>query len=162
MYESGIWKRSFADIIQNICSWKCRKFHRKAPVLVSLFNKDVVFRSLGLQLYLGLLHRCFPLKFAKFLTALYRALPVSASGIYVYFHTAFSLRGQSPFCYPRKMAGESREWFIDKIKMRKHVDLNSIENYIRNKTYPEKIKYQGQKANFRKTRASTFQLLMDI
>ena len=59
-----------------------------------------------------LLHRCFPLKFAKFLTTLYRALPVSASGIYACFHTAFSLRGQSPFCYPRKMAGESREWFI--------------------------------------------------
>ena len=40
---------------------------------------------------------------------------------------------------------------IDKIKMTKHVDLNSIENYIRSKTYPEKIKYKGQKANFRKS-----------
>ena len=35
--------------------------------------------------------------------------------------------------------------------MTKHVDLNSIENYIRNKTYPEKIKGKGQKANFRKS-----------
>ena len=33
--------------------------------------------------------------------------------------------------------------------MTKHVDLNSIENYIRNKTYPGKIK--GQKANFGKS-----------
>ena len=40
---------------------------------------------------------------------------------------------------------------IDKNKMTKHVDLNSIENYIRNKTYPEKIKDKRQKANFRKS-----------
>ena len=31
-----------------------------------------------------------------------------------------------------------------------HVDLNSIENYIRNKTYPEQLKDKGRKANFRK------------
>ena len=31
-----------------------------------------------------------------------------------------------------------------------HMDLNSIENYIRNKTYPEKLKDKGRKANFRK------------
>ena len=35
--------------------------------------------------------------------------------------------------------------------MTKHVDLNSIENYIRNKTYPEKIKDKGLKSNFRKS-----------
>ena len=35
--------------------------------------------------------------------------------------------------------------------MTKHVDLNSTENYIRNKTYPEKIKGKGQKSNFRKS-----------
>ena len=40
---------------------------------------------------------------------------------------------------------------IDKIKMTKHVDWNSIEDYIRNKTYPEKIKDKGHKANFRKS-----------
>ena len=40
---------------------------------------------------------------------------------------------------------------IDKINMTKHVDLNSIENYIRNKTHPEKIKDKGQKAIFRKS-----------
>ena len=31
------------------------------------------------------------------------------------------------------------------------MDLNSIEKYIRNKTYPEKIKDKGLKANFRKS-----------
>ena len=33
---------------------------------------------------------------------------------------------------------------------RGHVDLISIENYIRNKTHPEKLKDKGRKANFRK------------
>ena len=42
--------------------------------------------------------------------------------------------------------------YINKNKMAEtgHVDLNSIENYIRNKTYPEKLKGKGRKANFRK------------
>ena len=31
-----------------------------------------------------------------------------------------------------------------------HVDLNSIENYIRYKTDPEKLKDKGRKVNFRK------------
>ena len=31
--------KPFADILQNKRSWKFRKFHRKAPVLESLFNK---------------------------------------------------------------------------------------------------------------------------
>ena len=33
---------------------------------------------------------------------------------------------------------------------RGHVDLNLIENYIRNKTYPEKLKDKGRKAKFRR------------
>ena len=42
--------------------------------------------------------------------------------------------------------------YINKNKMAEtgHVDLNSTENYIRNKTYPEKLKDKGRKANFRK------------
>ena len=32
-------KQSFADILQNSCSLKFRKFYRKTPVLQSLFNK---------------------------------------------------------------------------------------------------------------------------
>ena len=31
-------KQSFADVPQNRCSWKFSKFHRKTPVLESLFN----------------------------------------------------------------------------------------------------------------------------
>ena len=42
--------------------------------------------------------------------------------------------------------------YINKNKMAEtgHVDLNSIEDYIRNKTYPEKLKDKGRNANFRK------------
>ena len=32
-------KQSFADVLQTRCSSKFRKFHRKTPVLESLFNK---------------------------------------------------------------------------------------------------------------------------
>ena len=32
-------KQPFADVIQNRCSQKFRKFHRKTPALKSLFNK---------------------------------------------------------------------------------------------------------------------------
>ena len=42
--------------------------------------------------------------------------------------------------------------YINKNKMAEtgHVDLNSIENYIRNKTCPKKLKNKERKANFRK------------
>ena len=43
-------KRSFAGVLQNSYSEKFCKFHRKAPVLESLFNKLL----------------CFPKKFARF------------------------------------------------------------------------------------------------
>ena len=46
-------KQSFAGVLQTSYSKKFRKFHRKSPVLETLFNK--------------LLHRCFPVKFARFL-----------------------------------------------------------------------------------------------
>ena len=32
-------KQMFADVLQNRCSLKFLKFHRKTPVLESLFNK---------------------------------------------------------------------------------------------------------------------------
>ena len=115
-----VWKRNFRsghsqmlfkiDVLENIASfigrnlWWCRFLIK---MLCSGLQVCNVIKK-------RLLHRCFPSKFATFLTTLYRALPVSASGIYVCFHTAFSLRGQSPFCYPHKMAGETREWFIKK------------------------------------------------
>ena len=36
------------DVLQNRCSQKCRKFHRKTPVLKSLFNKVVGLRPVTL------------------------------------------------------------------------------------------------------------------
>ena len=38
-------KQSFADILQNRCSLKFHKFHRKIPVLESLFNKAAVLKT---------------------------------------------------------------------------------------------------------------------
>ena len=34
-----IWNKSLTDVLQNRCSWKVCKFHRKTPVLKFLFNK---------------------------------------------------------------------------------------------------------------------------
>ena len=39
IYSSIIEKQSFADVLQNRYSQKFRKFHRKTPVLESLFSK---------------------------------------------------------------------------------------------------------------------------
>ena len=44
-------------VLKNFC-----KFHRKTPVLESLFNRACNFIKKRLQ------NRCFPVKFAKFLT----------------------------------------------------------------------------------------------
>ena len=56
----------FADLLQNRFSKEFRKFHRKTPVLESLFTNVT-----GLQrcnfIKKRLQHRCFPVKFAKFL-----------------------------------------------------------------------------------------------
>ena len=43
------------------CSQKFRKFHKKTPVLESLFNEACNFIKKRLQ------QRCFPVKFAEFL-----------------------------------------------------------------------------------------------
>ena len=37
--KKKLQKQSFADVLQNRCSKKFRKFHRKIPVLEYLFNK---------------------------------------------------------------------------------------------------------------------------
>ena len=37
--RSKLEKQSFTDIPQNRCPWKFHKFHRKIPVLESLFNQ---------------------------------------------------------------------------------------------------------------------------
>ena len=51
--------RSSHRICTKICSNKFRKFHRKTPVLESLFNKVTQGKRLK--------HRCFPVKLVKFL-----------------------------------------------------------------------------------------------
>ena len=48
------------------CSWNFRKFHRKAPVLESLFNNVAGLQACNFIKKI-LQHRCFPMKFAKFL-----------------------------------------------------------------------------------------------
>ena len=56
LFKIGVLE-SFA---QNRCSWKSRKFHRKTLKSDSLFNKVAGLKRLP--------NRCFPVKFAKFLT----------------------------------------------------------------------------------------------
>ena len=61
-------KQSFADVLQNRCSQKLHRFHRKKTVLESLLNK---FATLKLCNFIKkrLQHKCFPVKFHKFLRA---------------------------------------------------------------------------------------------
>ena len=59
-------KQAFADILHNRCSEKFCKFHRKAPALESLFNKVADLKPATLN-ERRLQHRCFYVKFAKFL-----------------------------------------------------------------------------------------------
>ena len=50
-------KQSFADILQNRCYYKIRKFHWQSTALEPHFN----------EVQNRLQHRCFPVKFCKFL-----------------------------------------------------------------------------------------------
>ena len=56
-------KQQLADILQNRCSCK---FHRKTPVLKSLFNKVTDLKACKF-IWKRLQHGGFPVKFAKFL-----------------------------------------------------------------------------------------------
>ena len=49
-----------------MCSLKVRKYHRKIPVLESVFNKVADVRARNF-ITMKLQHRCFPVKFAKLL-----------------------------------------------------------------------------------------------
>ena len=53
-----------------MCSAKFVKFHRKAPVLESLFNKVIGLKACNV-IKRRLQHRCFPVNFQKFLKALF-------------------------------------------------------------------------------------------
>ena len=59
-------KQSFADILQNRCSWKFLKFHRKRPVFESLLNKVAGLKACNF-IKKWLQHSSFPVKFEKFL-----------------------------------------------------------------------------------------------
>ena len=61
-----IQKQPFADILQNRCFYKFRKFHRKRPVLQSHFNQVARLKA-SYFIKKRHLHRCFPVKFAKLL-----------------------------------------------------------------------------------------------
>ena len=60
-------KQSFADVLQNRCSWKFRKFHRKVVVLESLFNKVAVLTACNF-IKNRLQHKCFPEKSKIYIT----------------------------------------------------------------------------------------------
>ena len=57
-------KQSFADVLQNRCACKFRKFHRKAPLLESPFNK-VASPTAYKFIEKRLKHRWFPVKFLR-------------------------------------------------------------------------------------------------
>ena len=59
-------KQSFAHILQKRCSSKFREFHRKIPVLKFLFNKVAGLKTCNF-IKKRLQHRCFRVKFAKYL-----------------------------------------------------------------------------------------------
>ena len=61
-------KQSFADILQNRCSQKFRKFHRKITVLESLLSLYVGLKTCNF-IKRRLQHKCFPVKSVRFLRA---------------------------------------------------------------------------------------------
>ena len=77
---NSIQKQPFADVLQNKCSWKFRKFHRKTPVLKSLFNKVAALKACNF-IKKRLQHKCFPVNIAKFFknSLFYRKPLVAAS-----------------------------------------------------------------------------------
>ena len=60
----GIQKQAMEVFCEKKCSKNFCKFHRKTPVLQSLFNKDLKACNFIKE---KLKHRCFPVKFVKFL-----------------------------------------------------------------------------------------------
>ena len=57
-------KHPFADVLENRCSYKFRKIHRKTLVLESLFDKVAGLQTSNLQTFKT---SCFPVNFTKFL-----------------------------------------------------------------------------------------------
>ena len=78
--------------LQNKCSSKFPNIHRKKPVMESLFNK-VARQKTRHFIKKKPEHRCFPVKFAKFLGALFSQN--TSSGFFCIF-TRFFLLDQIP------------------------------------------------------------------
>ena len=82
LYRVYLWKKSLPDPLQNRCFQKFRKFHRKTPVLESLFNKVT---CLMFPFYTPWKHQktkgVFAVKICKIFknTYFYKTLPVAAS-----------------------------------------------------------------------------------
>ena len=83
-------KQSFADVLQNRCSCKFRKFHRKAPVLEWPFNKVA-----GLKAYQfvekRLQHPWFHVKFLRKSCFTEHLSLVAASGLWLFTPAKFIL-----------------------------------------------------------------------
>ena len=72
-------KQSFGDVLQNTFSQKFRKFHRKTPVLESIFNKLTGLHACNF-IKKDSKYRSFPVKLTKFLKApLCKTPPVAGS-----------------------------------------------------------------------------------
>ena len=69
-------KQSFADVLQNSCFWKFRKFRRKKPVLESLFNKAAGLKETPTQVFSCEICEIFKNTF------FYGTTPVAASALY--------------------------------------------------------------------------------
>ena len=81
--ETMNWqKQSFIDVPRNRCPKKFHKFHRKALVLEPLFNKVAGFQTYNF-IKKRLQHRCFPMKFAKFLRKFFYRTPPVATSVYI-------------------------------------------------------------------------------
>ena len=78
-------KQSIADGLQNGCSYKFCKLHRKTPVLEPLFIKVLGLKAWNF-IKKRLQHRCFPVKSVKFLRT--PLLQNTSGGCFcVYLHT---------------------------------------------------------------------------
>ena len=60
-------KQSFADVLQNRCSYNFSKFRSKTLVLELMFNEFGGLHTFSIFIKRILQHRCFPMKFMKIL-----------------------------------------------------------------------------------------------
>ena len=72
-------QRNLADVRQNRCSQKFRKFHRKTPVLEPDFNKVARCQTCSFTKK-RLQNRCLPVKFTKFLRTYF--LEITSGGFF--------------------------------------------------------------------------------